>query len=149
MSACTACSSKPLQGRLRAICSSSKISLRALCRITTMSGPMKEYKWRRPLRFTSLQRVYKRIARIAIPVSWSHGGDNGVWSYLLGSSKNQRQYCARRSESRNQTGWRPNLASQLYGIRSGLLRHGQLPYRTWTQSIWAQVVNDVIGTNCK
>jgi hypothetical protein len=24
-----------------------------------------------------------------------------------------------------------------------------LPYRTWTQSIWAQVVNDVIGTNCK
>ena len=44
MSACTACSSKPLQGRLRAICFSSKTSLRALCKSTTMSDPMKKYK---------------------------------------------------------------------------------------------------------
>jgi len=44
MSVCTECSSKPLQGRQRAICFSSKISLRALCKSTTSNGPMKAYK---------------------------------------------------------------------------------------------------------
>ena len=29
------------------------------------------------------------------------------------------------------------------------MREAMLPYRTWTQSIWAQVVNNVTGTNCK
>jgi hypothetical protein len=42
-----------------------------------------------------------------------------------------------------------SVASKLYAMLSGLIRHGQLTYRTWNQSIWDQVVNDEIGTNCK
>ena len=119
---------------------------------------MQEYNYERPHEGIQMKtpaslyepstRIYKGLPELQYPFL-DRTVVITVCAYLLGSSKNQRQYCARRSESRNQTGRRPNLASQLYGIRSGLLRHGQLPYRTWTQSIWAQVVNDVIGTNCK
>ena len=51
--------------------------------------------------------------------------------------------------------WNQEVTCVLQGCGSkcgsiiSLLWHGQLPYRTWAQSIWAQVVNDVIGNNCK
>ena len=62
---------------------------------------------------------------------------------------NQPEHGAGRPKCGNPAVGGPDLASQLYGLRSGLLRYGQLPGRTRAQSIWALGVNDVIGTNCK
>lgn len=60
-----------------------------------------------------------------------------VLPYQYDGAKNHAQLGVSWAKGGSDAGGRPDLASQLYGPRSGVLRYGQLSPRTRAQSVLA------------
>ncbi len=65
------------------------------------------------------------------------GVEPRVWPHLHGPQEDHAQLGVGWAEGGSDAGGRPDMASQLYGLRSGVLRYGQLSPRTRAQSVWA------------
>src|SRR4030095_3398672 len=68
-------------------------------------------------------------------------------SHLPRSAQDQPQPGLRRAECRDQTGWRQNLAGELYGLRLGVLRPRDRPPRQRGEPLRRKSVTHVSGIN--
>ena len=67
-----------------------------------------------------------------------------MWPHLHGPQEDHAQLGVSWAKGGSDAGGRPDLASQLYGLRSGVLRYGQLSPRPKRIGPGLQGVNDVI-----
>ena len=62
--------------------------------------------------------------------------DHRVWPHLHGAQENHAQLGVGWAAGGSDASGRPDLESQLYGLRSGVIRYGQLSPGARTQSVW-------------